>query len=320
MFRMTKIRALDLFCGAGGSSWGAKTAGISVVGAVDRWALAEDTYTANFPKASFFRGNLERTSPRFVKKTVGQIQLLLASPECTNHTCAKGGAPRSERSKGTAFQVVRFAEYFKPRWIVVENVVHMRTWHRYGEWKRRLETLGYKISEQVLDAADFGVPQSRRRLFVLCDKEADPPEIKKSTGKRQSARTFVNLNGKYNYSLVADKTAPTKARARRAIKALGSKKNFLMVYYGSDGAGGWQKLGSPLRTITTLDRFGVVKWYRGRYRMRMLQVPELKRAMGFPVKYKLPAGVRRDRIKLLGNAVCPPVMRAIVRNLTNPTR
>ena len=47
----------------------------------------------------------------------------------------------------------------------------------------------------------------------------------------------------------------------------------------------------------------------------MLQVPELRRAMGLPDDFKLPVGTRRDRIKLLGNGVCPPVMEAVVRSL-----
>jgi DNA (cytosine-5)-methyltransferase 1 len=53
--------------------------------------------------------------------------------------------------------------------------------------------------------------------------------------------------------------------------------------------------------------------------MRMLQVPELKEAMGFPVDFRLSRGTRRDRIKLLGNAVCPPVMKSIVEALVRQT-
>jgi DNA (cytosine-5)-methyltransferase 1 len=48
----------------------------------------------------------------------------------------------------------------------------------------------------------------------------------------------------------------------------------------------------------------------------MLQVPELQAAMGMPVKMKLEAGTRRDRIKMIGNAVCPPVMRQVIKKLT----
>ncbi len=109
---------------------------------------------------------------------------------------------------------------------------------------------------------------------------------------------------------------PTLERARRAIHALGRGVPFLIVYCGSDGAGGWHSLHRPIRTITTLDRFGLVTWKNDVPMMRMLQVPELKRAMGFDEGFGIEQGSRRDRIRLLGNPVCPPVMQAVVRALT----
>jgi DNA (cytosine-5)-methyltransferase 1 len=99
------------------------------------------------------------------------------------------------------------------------------------------------------------------------------------------------------------------------MAALGKRVPFLIVYYGSDGAGGWQSLERPLRTLTTLDRFGLVTWQDKTPMLRMLQVEELKRAMGFPPDYLLPFGSRREQIMMLGNAVCPPVMQAVVRTL-----
>jgi DNA (cytosine-5)-methyltransferase 1 len=74
-------------------------------------------------------------------------------------------------------------------------------------------------------------------------------------------------------------------------------------------------LNRPLRTLTTLDRFGLVSGLGKETTLRMLQVPELKRAMGFPDDFKLDRGTRRDRIRLLGNAVCPPVMEAVIKTL-----
>jgi site-specific DNA-cytosine methylase len=71
----------------------------------------------------------------------------------------------------------------------------------------------------------------------------------------------------------------------------------------------------PLRTITTIDRFALVTPGSSGLEMRMLQVPELKRAMGFDEDFELPSGSRRDRIRLLGNGVCPPVMETVVRHL-----
>jgi DNA (cytosine-5)-methyltransferase 1 len=88
------------------------------------------------------------------------------------------------------------------------------------------------------------------------------------------------------------------------------------VYYGSDKMGGWQPLDRPLRTLTTLDRFGLVTWEGREPMLRMLQVDELRRAMGFPSTHSFERGTRRDKIMMIGNGVCPPVMRAVIEDLT----
>jgi DNA (cytosine-5)-methyltransferase 1 len=108
----------------------------------------------------------------------------------------------------------------------------------------------------------------------------------------------------------------TIKRARRAIKALGPDTEFIMVYYGSDGAGGFQLMERPLRTVTTLDRFAYVRPNCDGHEIRMLQPMELAAAMGFPSTHKWPTSSRRDKIRLIGNAVCPPVMFAIIRHVT----
>ncbi len=64
------------------------------------------------------------------------------------------------------------------------------------------------------------------------------------------------------------------------MKVVSSDATFLLEYYGSDGVGGWQKINCPLRTITTVDRFALVKPSPRGHEMRMLQVPELQLAMG----------------------------------------
>jgi DNA (cytosine-5)-methyltransferase 1 len=315
-----KIRGIDLFCGGGGSGWGARKAGVDIVSAVDAWSIAAQTYKANFPNTTVINETLDERSCARILGDVGKIDLILASPECTNHTCAKGSRPRDEGSRKTANYVINFARALCPRWIVLENVVQMRNWRGYAPLVEELEALGYNVMPQVLDAADFGVPQTRRRLFLLCDREAVPVEVDTDDGTRRRisrASDVIQLDGPWeSRPLYSDRRAPdTLARAERAIAELGKGEPFLIVYYGSDGSGGWQPLDRPLRTLTTLDRFGLVTWKNRTPMLRMLQVPELKRAMGFDSGYKLPHGTRRDQIKILGNGVCPPVMEAVVRSL-----
>ncbi len=313
-----RIKAIDLFCGGGGSSWGAKSAGVTLVGAVDKWDFACQVYRDNFPDARIVNGDVGGRFRGGVASMFAGVDLILASPECTNHTCAKGSAQRDEESKRTANLVLRYVRELGPRWVVIENVVHMRSWSGYAPLVDSLRRLHYSVREETLDAADFGVAQTRRRLFLICDREAEPASPREEfSAQADPVRDILDASGTWPVSRLYDprRAAPTLERAERAISALGRGEPFLIVYYGSDGSGGWQPLDRPLRTITTLDRFALVEWSSGEPKMRMLQVPELLRAMGFGPEFRLDRGTRRDKIKILGNGVCPPVMRAVVQSL-----
>lgn len=315
------IHTLDLFCGAGGSSQGAVQAGATLVGAIDAWDLATATLKINHPAATVLTQRLGPRSRPDRSILERGVHLLLASPECTNHSVAKGSAPRSEESRRSANYILNFIEDLEPQWVVLENVVQMRDWHGYDPLIEKLRKFGYGVTPQVLDSADFGVPQTRRRLFLLCQRGAAPdPVMPVASGvQRRTARSFIDLGSKWPSR---DLYVPTRARAtieraERAISVIKPNEPFLIVYYGSDGAGGWQPIDRPIRTLTTLDRFGLVTWRKGTPLLRMLQVEELKAAMGFPKAYRFEFGSRRDQIKMLGNGVCPPVMEAVVRHLTS---
>jgi len=310
-----KIRALDLFHGAGGSSIGARIAGAKIIAAIDNWYIASLAYSSNFPGTKVINEDIRRVSPKRLREIVGEIDLILASPECTNHSCAKGAGVRCENSRMTAFQVIRFTKEFMPKWVVIENVIQMRSWDRHRELVGKLQKLGYYVSEEILNAQDFGVPQSRRRLFLLCSRTGATFCVKKRKSELKPACSVIDMNGNYNYTpLYSTKRAvATIQRAERAISSIGAKESFLIVYYGTDGSGGWQPIDRPLRTVTTIDRFAFVKPTNNGHMMRMLQPEELKIAMGFPETYRLEVGTRREKVKLMGNAVCPPVMNSIVR-------
>jgi DNA (cytosine-5)-methyltransferase 1 len=314
---------LDLFCGGGGSSLGAQRAGAIPIAALDMWKVAADTYKLNFPNSSVYNMKAESMPPLNLVDKVGPIDLLIASPECTSHSIAKGSKLGYETSRETAFQVVRFAKVLKPRWLVVENVIQMSHWNRYEEWYQQLEAIGYHLQSGVIDARYHGTPQARRRFFVIGDLHRDPvlPRKGKPT-KKTIAEILTRDNGEANAWTFSPLQSPGRAsatieRANKAVEALGEDKPFIIVYYGSDGAGGFQSLDRPLRTITTIDRFAYVRKNGHGYEMRMLQPPELAAAMGFPKGYLWADCTRRDRIRLIGNAVCPEVMRAVIKSLIN---
>lgn len=322
---MNNIRAIDLFCGIGGNIWGARQAGVEIVAGFDIWQQAGDVYRANFPEARFYHGDLSayrNLDILHIKKEIGQIDLLLASPECTSHSNARGSNPKNEKSLRLSWNVWRFARVFQPRWIVIENVPAMQSWSRYADFLQILkEKGGYHCREHILGARKFGVPQNRKRLYIVCDRDGEPPKEVASLANQKTLaiKDILKPNGTYRFSPLKKpgRAQKTLERARRGINVLGAESSFLMVYYGSETQGGWQSLDEPLRTVTTRDRFALVQPDgKGGHEMRMLQPDELQAAMGFPPEYRLSCETRAGKIHMLGNAVCPPVMQAIVKTLT----
>ena len=235
------VRTLDIFCGGGGGSYGARAGGAEIVCGIDLDSVATATYKHNFPKATVRTSRLENIRLGKLRDQIGDIDLLLASPECTSHTWAKGSAPRSEASRATAMQTIRFAKAFRPRWIVLENVIHMRPWSRYGELIEALGDMEYQLKEFVFDASNFGVGQKRKRLFIVADRECEPTDITAPEKlKAPIIKKLLDRPGTWKTTpLYKDgRAAATIARAERGFDALGRETSFLLVYYGSDGSGG----------------------------------------------------------------------------------
>lgn len=176
---MNGITATDLFCGAGGSTSGLKSAGVRVVMAANHWRRAIETHSANHPDTEHDCADLRAVHPSAYQST----DILTASPECTNHSLAKGRArknihqldlwgenrvdPAEERSRATMREVVEFAEFHRYKVIIVENVVEIAYWQHYDAWIEAMTNLGYDHRPLYLNAQFFGVPQSRDRVYVV---------------------------------------------------------------------------------------------------------------------------------------------------------
>jgi DNA (cytosine-5)-methyltransferase 1 len=180
----------DLFCGAGGSAQGAQAVpGITLRLAANHWRLAVDSHAENFPDADHLVADISQVDPRRVPTT----DLLWASPECTNHSQAKGvrrqrqpdlfgetlPAEAAERSRATMWDVPRFAEHHAYRAVVVENVVDAAKWVMWDAWLMAMRSLGYRHQLVSLNsmhapaAAAPRAPQSRDRLYVVFHRAGD---------------------------------------------------------------------------------------------------------------------------------------------------
>ena len=312
---------VDLYCGGGFGALGAVKGGGAPLLAVDSWKLAVDTYRENFPLADVVCASVESLNPSILASKY-KPDVLLTSPECTSHSIARGSKPGCERSRETTINVLPWIDAMDARWVIVENVPRIKRWHRHAEFIREFESRGYTVSELFLNSADFGVAQSRKRMILVGDREGTKVSNEDLFGmhrrKSKTARSIIDWSGRYeSRSLYSPRRArATIERAERGISALGKGVDFIIVYYGSDYAGGWQSLESPLRTVTTLDRFGLITWESGEPMLRMLQPDELVSAMGATAAYKLAQGTRRDKIKLCGNGVCPPIMEVLFKYMS----
>ena len=179
------FRAIDLFAGAGGSSTAAKKEadkrGIELqLTAVNHWDTAIGTHKLNHPWAKHITASVQGV--RWGHRIPGDVDIVIAGPECTNHSPAKGDRPLDDASRASAWSVVEVAEAKRPKYLLVENVPRFLKWgplglnrrplkSREGElfnlWVQALRTLGYTLEWRVLNAADYGGAQTRQRLFVM---------------------------------------------------------------------------------------------------------------------------------------------------------
>jgi len=297
------MRVIDLFAGAGGFSTGAVLAGANVVWAANHWQSAVQIHAKNHPGTIHVCQDLHQAD----WSRVPEHDLMLASPSCQGHSKARGkDRPHHDAARATAWAVVSAAEFHRPYAVVVENVPEYTDWVLYPAWKLAMETLGYSLSEHIIDAADHRVPQHRKRLFICATQSRTPLKLAFEASSHVPIRPYIDWEyPRWSPIEKPGRSGATLERVRNGRQRYGER--FVMPYYGSGSGKTGRSLNRPIGTITTRDRWAVVDGDR----MRMLQPSEYRDLMGFPGDYILP-GTRKEAIHMLGNAVCPPVARDIV--------
>ncbi len=197
------LTVTDLFCGAGGSSSGLVEAGYRVVIAANHWALAIESHQMNHPDTDHSQADISQVDPRYFPRT----HVLWGSPECTNHSIAKGikrqrqqdlalfeldgTAPlpdeAANRSRATMWDIPRFAEHHRYMAIILENVVDAYRWDQFPAWQLAMEKLGYRMQFVWLNSMHAQVgglpaPQSRDRMYIVMWREDLASKKKGLTG------------------------------------------------------------------------------------------------------------------------------------------
>ena len=164
-------RVLDLFCGAGGFSLGFRSAGFEIVAGIDNDSQALTTYAKNFPEAIALNLNLAHPEDLWLGQldVLGKIDGIIGGPPCQGFSIA--GKRLIDDPRNYLYRAyIAVVKRIKPTWIAIENVPTIRT---MGEGKvfssiiDDLNQLGYSTSSETLNSSKFGVPQNRRRTFIL---------------------------------------------------------------------------------------------------------------------------------------------------------
>lgn len=183
------LTVTDLFAGAGGSSTGGThVPGVSIRVAANHWQKAVDVHNANHPDTDHVCADISQYDPRLFPTT----DILWASPECTNHSQAKGKKRHAqpdlfgetlpseavERSRATMWDVPRFTEAHRYRAVIVENVVDAYHWPPFQAWLMAMRSYGYShriVWLNSMHAQHIGLPapQSRDRMYVVFWREGE---------------------------------------------------------------------------------------------------------------------------------------------------
>ena len=167
--------AVDLYCGVGGMSLGMKQAGFEVVAAFDAERIHIDTYLKNFPSCDARCVDLSKVSGKQLRAQtkIGKkpVALLFGGPPCQGFSTIGRRLPRDPRNR-LLQHFARLVGELSPSYFVVENVEGLqqgKAARALEKFVRSVEERGYSVVQpmHVLDAAEFGVPQRRRRLFIL---------------------------------------------------------------------------------------------------------------------------------------------------------
>lgn len=296
---------VDLFAGAGGFTEGAESAGIQIAWAGNHWPDAVATHAANHPGTAHACQDMQQQPWH----EVPGHDILLASPACQGHSPARGKEkPHHDATRSTAWAVVSCAEVHRPEIAVVENVPAFRNWVLFPAWSAAMNAIGYTLAPHILDAADYGVPQNRKRLIIVATRSSKPFELKPRTGEQPAIAPHLEWDQGEWRRIDRTLARATRERIENGRRAHGPR--FLAPYYGSGSGLTGRSIHRPIGTITTRDRWAMVDGDR----MRILSVDENKAAMGFRKDYRLPANKKLAK-HMLGNAVPPGLARGVLEEI-----
>lgn len=339
-----KLKAVDFFCSGGGMSFGMQEAGIEILAGIDFDVNCKETYESNILGAEFIHADVfelkeqELENKLSLKKNDDDLILIGCSP-CQFWSIINTDKTKSAKSKNLLVEFSRFVKYFRPGYVVVENVpgvLRRKEESGLNEFIGWLKSNGYGTPHfKVHNVNDFGVPQSRKRFTLIasrvCQEEIKPIEkegpkllVKDVLGV---AKGFQIIEAGHRDETDFLHTVPAiseinKKRLKKIRKDGGNRLDFaddpelqLRCFIGKDdsfkdtfGRLWWNR---PAPTITT--KFFSIS--NGRFvhpfEDRALSIREGATLQSFPRTYKFKGASIASIARMIGNAVPPNYAKAI---------
>jgi len=279
-----KLTCVDLFCGCGGMSLGFERAGYDVKAGFDLWDSAIRVYAANF-KHPVIKQDLSNVAESVLKISPFKPDLIVGGPPCQDFSTAGN----QDEGHGRAVLSVYFSQIvskIQPKFFVMENVANIRNSQSFKKVISHFKKAGYGLTQRILDAAYCGVPQTRKRMFVVGGLNEQDDFL----GKELDAALSDKPMSIYDY--LGD-TLGTKYYFR--VPTNYTRRGVFSIY-------------EPSMTIRGVDR-PIPKGYKGNandsaplHMARCLTPKERSYIQTFPVNFNF-MGSKTDLQTMIGNAV-----------------
>lgn len=337
------MNVIDLFSGVGGLSLGFEQEGFKVLLAIEKDKDIANSFMKNHKFTKMFNDGIENLNiEKIFENYKNKIDVIIGGPPCQGFS-QKGSRKTITDSRNFLFKYyVNVVEYLHPKYFVMENVPNLLTAEK-GFFKKEIEllfkNLGYELEIKILNAADFGVPQNRRRAIILGKLGSeklliDPPTlIKKNTiwdaisdlafldsgeGEfmmdykfpcKSDYQYLLRGENKVLYNHTATKHSDIALKRLKLIPAEGSKE-FLpkeeltkSIYSGT-----WSRMKKDEISVTITTRFDTPASGRFTHPFlnRAITVREAARLQSFPDNFIF-YGSKTSQMKQVGNAV-PPIL------------
>ena len=337
-------RAVDLFSGAGGLTCGLKRAGFSVVAAVDNDGVAAESYRMNHPEVNLIQRDIHDVRVAELKRSLnlkrGALELLAGCPPCqafSNLRSRNGKYRVRDNAKDLIFQFMKFVRGLLPKAVMLENVPGLKKDRRIRQAKQELEDLGYDVICDVLNAANYGVPQRRRRMILIAIRRADAAFGPEARCERLVEDAIRGLSKRERRDFLHDTRQNRSERIRKLIglipknggsrRSLG-KRGQLQCHKKCDGFKdiyGRMAWDDFAPTLTS----GCINPSKGRFLHpscnRPITLREAALLQSFPKRYRFSLRYGKYAVaRLIGNALPPEFIRRhalqIIKSLSGVPR